>query len=502
MTKSLIAVFTLGLLVNTALSAAGNYNFDTASARVFTDIYNLRFDRARDELYSAQDLSSEDVVPVYLKAHLPFVRFLVTGNPSDRHEFGQASEKAWEAIRSGNPNSAWHHYLTASLYLQEAILLYGDGQMAQAGVRLRKAYIAYGYALKIDKDFLPAKVEKNTLEILFGSVPDEYEWVISVLGIKPDINEAFSNLNRALSSLSSEEKYRPFSVPIIMTAGYMIRNFQDDADQQRDFILQTDKYLQANPKYASPLLRYLLAKFYQTLGENDMVLARLKDYKPEKGQIPLSYIYQLRGESRLRSLDKSSASDFKLFLKHYEGVDLRKETYRLLAWNAMISGDTSLARAYYRVLKAKGRAKFEADKIAQKEAESGILPNQSLLKVRLLFDGGYYERALQELLLHSPGSICRNRVEQVEYFYRLARIYEKTGKTTKALQFYDMVIDMGKDMEEYFAGNAALHAGSLCETVGNTARAKQYYERCLELPFEEYRKSIQQRAKAGIKRLS
>jgi tetratricopeptide (TPR) repeat protein len=89
----------------------------------------------------------------------------------------------------------------------------------------------------------------------------------------------------------------------------------------------------------------------------------------------------------------------------------------------------------------------------------------------------------------------------VEYTYRLGRIYHETGDTEKAIDYYQQTVTRGKTEPYYFAAGAAYQMGLLYENMGNDARAVSAYSLCLSIKPVEYKTSLHQKAKAGLKRL-
>lgn len=81
-------------------------------------------------------------------------------------------------------------------------------------------------------------------------------------------------------------------------------------------------------------------------------------------------------------------------------------------------------------------------------------------------------------------------------------IFHGWGKITQAVSSYELVIDSGKDLPYFYAGNSALQLGLIYEAMKQPEKALHYYNVCLKLRFNEYQTSIHQKAKAGINRIS
>jgi tetratricopeptide (TPR) repeat protein len=142
----------------------------------------------------------------------------------------------------------------------------------------------------------------------------------------------------------------------------------------------------------------------------------------------------------------------------------------------------------------------DEDKSAQKESKNIALPNLYLLKSRLLFDGGYYNEAYTSLIRANKEDFKTTK-EQLEFIYRLGRIQHKKENYNKAIYYYQMAIKNGDSYAYYFAANAALNLGIIYEELENNQKAKYYFEQCLNMKAHEYQRSIDQKAKAGLKRL-
>ena len=128
------------------------------------------------------------------------------------------------------------------------------------------------------------------------------------------------------------------------------------------------------------------------------------------------------------------------------------------------------------------------------------MPNVRLLRARLLFDGGYYDRALAEFRNTSLSDFPRYR-DQLELTYRLGRIYTAQGQTEKALPLFRQTLRNGSSRQWHYAANAALQLGTIYEAAGQPDSAAYYYNSCLDLRHHEYQNSIDQKAQAGLERV-
>jgi tetratricopeptide (TPR) repeat protein len=203
---------------------------------------------------------------------------------------------------------------------------------------------------------------------------------------------------------------------------------------------------------------------------------------------------------KMNKLDLTNAAFYlEKFLKEFKGKSFVKDACQKLSWVYYLKGDMKTAEATRKKLLLTGSLDNDPDKKAQKDAKSGSWPNTELLKARLLSDGGYHQDALN-MLRGKSRTDFRKTEEQLEFVYRLGRIYDDLKQDNSALQYYQQAIQLGEKRSEYFAARASLQAGLIYERQGNKAMAIKFYEKCLDMEDHEYKDSIDQRAKAGIQR--
>jgi tetratricopeptide (TPR) repeat protein len=208
----------------------------------------------------------------------------------------------------------------------------------------------------------------------------------------------------------------------------------------------------------------------------------------------------LMGQAKLNKLDKDADSYFKKFVTFYKGKNLLKDAYRRLSWFYLLEGDTVKFTTYKGLAQRYGATNSDEDKNAQKESEAGIYPDISLLKARLLFDGGYYAKA-EEVIRTVKVSELRTDYQRIEFHYRYGRIMHESNKLSKAIELYSQTIAISGNNNYYFAPNSCLQLGLIYEKLGYNDLARQYYEKSLAYKNYEYRSGITQKAKAGLSRL-
>jgi tetratricopeptide (TPR) repeat protein len=116
----------------------------------------------------------------------------------------------------------------------------------------------------------------------------------------------------------------------------------------------------------------------------------------------------------------------------------------------------------------------------------------------MLYDGGYYSKAQNLLILN--GKFFINAIHDGEYYYRLGRVTDALKNYKDALEYYELTIT-SSDTDKYYACSAALNAGLIYEILKKDKLALTYFNKCLSLNPAGYSSSLHQKAKSGIDRV-
>ncbi len=233
---------------------------------------------------------------------------------------------------------------------------------------------------------------------------------------------------------------------------------------------------------------------------NDEAIPMLISRPSGNGYQPYPYLDYLLGAANMHRLDKSAGTYLNTYLKTYKGVNYIKDTYLNLAWLELLAGDMAGYNNYIALVKTQGYNYHDKDNQAINEAEEPA-PNVDLLKARLLYDGGYYNKA-QDILNDKKIDDFKSQKDKIEYSYRMGRIYDAVGKDDLAISFYQNTIRLGKSERYYFAANSALSIGQIYENRKNQALAKNFYNIAINMKSHDYESSIENKAKQGLKRIS
>jgi Tfp pilus assembly protein PilF len=209
------------------------------------------------------------------------------------------------------------------------------------------------------------------------------------------------------------------------------------------------------------------------------------------------YLHSMKGQCYLRQLNEKAEKEFHFFVNKHKGQHYIKEAYQKLAWfQFSVKSDTN---QYFKMLDKvldQAEAQMDGDIQAENEAKARKLPNQNLLKARILFDGAYYSEAQHHLDKYES-----THESNIASLYLRARIYQESGRMEKAIQIFKLLVEQHSSSQDYRITNSALQLGIIHEKLSENFIAKEYYELCLQMKPQDYRRSMRQKAHSGLERL-
>ncbi len=496
MHRIIIFLFLLGLF---GISRAQSFDFNSRCRHAYEEMMLFNFDKANKILKSEKQQNSDNLIPAYIEDYIIFWKAALNENADDLELYDEKAEELIDIIDDMEDDSPYKNFLLSDMYLRGAYLKLVQKSYLAAVYRFNKAYnLAWDNRAQYP-DFIPNKKLIGLMNVGIGTVPKNYNWVLNLFNFQGNIKDGLLELNQLLTIAAYDTNYRYLMSESLLLYSFTTLNFEvsKESEQRLLSIFQWDAI--ESQIHHSQFMVFAKASFLNHLKQNDEAIRCMKELKPDPQSMHFYYLDYFMGECLLHKLDYSAAGYFRKYASQYHGFSYRRSAFRMWAWTYLLQGDVGKYREIIKNCLIYGDDNRDSDKQATKEAESGNIPDTTLLKARLLFDGGYYQRAAEELLQQDTQHYSERN--KLEYVYRLGRIYDEWGKTDMAIKYYRMCIAMGSELPYYFAANSALHLGYIYEIKGDTNTAKQLYEQCLDMDFDEYQNSITQKAKAALERL-
>ncbi|MDD3876604.1 MAG: hypothetical protein PHT69_08285 [Bacteroidales bacterium] len=486
-----------------SFSFAAQYNFNSNCKNAYYSIINLDFNTAKNQIDYEKRLNPDNLICVYLENYIDFLSIVITEDRALFNNFKNNKNGRISLLEKGNKNSPYYNYCLAEVYLQWAAARIIFKEYVTAAYEINKAYRLLNKNQSAFPSFVPNLKSLGLFNALTGSIPDDYQWVLSIIGYDGTIERGINQLGIVLRSAQNSEEFDFLLLETTFFMAYVNLNLYNDEDKLDLLVrfIENEHTIQSFSQ-TSAIINYALANIYiRSKLNNDKAIQILNAFQPCEScfQFPLRNL--LLANAKLNKLDDDADKYFKVFLGTHRGQNYIKEAYLKLAWHSFLHNDTLAYFSYLDKIKLRGATDTDDDKMALTEAESGILPNYFLLKSRLLFDGGYYNRSLETLMTEEAQNSFETTKEALEFVYRSARIYHEMNTMDKAISFYELTIEKGADYTYYFAANASLQLGLIYEQKQNFQEAEKYFVLAQHMNNTEYKNSINQKAKAGINRL-
>ncbi len=492
--KKLYTLILLIYIFSPLATAEKRFEFTPQATKAYQKVMSLRFDAARLDIAQIKNTDPDNQIVYFIENYIDFFTVFINENKSEFKKLERNKNARIKEIRKGDRSSPYYLYCQAEIKLQWALARLKFEQYFNAFNEVSDAYKLLKRNQKKFPNFMANKKSLGILHSMIGTIPDNYKWGVKLLGgMSGNIEQGKKEIEETLIYAKSNPFL--FEEETLVMYAFLMLHLKDDMNEAWE-IIQNDKL---DPS-KNPLVCFALGNIAMRTGRNDKAIEILENRPRGNQYATFHFLEYMLGLAKLYRLDRDSEAHLKKYVRNFHGQNYIKEAYQKLAWYHLINGNEINYLHYIKFCKTEGARVIGGDKTAEKEAKSGQIPEITLLKARLLFDGGYFERAFK-LLKQKTLADFNNQKDQLEYSYRLGRITHNTGRHDEAIMYYQTTIDRGSDASYYFACNAALQIGRIYEYRKNKAKAKEFFKLCLSIKPDEYRNGLHQKAKAGLDRL-
>jgi len=459
----------------------------------YTHIINLEFEAANKLLQIEHIEHPDNGILVLHQNYIDFLTILI----GEEEEFFSTAKDLKsdriDLIQAGDDSSPYYLYAQAEVHLQWAFARLKFEEYLTAAYEIQKAYSLLEKNQEQFPDFKLNIKGLGLLHTLVGAIPEKYQWVINLVGMEGSVELGLSELK----SLLKDEEMEMYHSEVLFLTAFLQLNMTNDEVAYKQLLNEIGSEYSDNY-----LLIFAAARLSHALGENDFCIKVLENRPAAEGKYPFHYLDYLQGMSYLYTLnyDKSEML-FNRFLNDFKGNNYIKSAYHKLAWISFLQEKSDEKTGYLEKIKSEGSAFIDEDKVALKEADKNHINSPRLLRARLLYDGGYYQKAHLELTSENELSDYAGFFD--EYYYRLARIESKLEYLdAQVIIQYQKAIGLGKKSTNYYAPMSALQIGLIYEKQDKLKQAKIYFEKCLSLSDFDYERGIHQKAKVGLVRVT
>ncbi|WP_317175415.1 tetratricopeptide repeat protein [Pontibacter cellulosilyticus] len=476
------------LLSTLPLHAVSVYN--TTTLRAHQEYLKLKIGTAEQLVKQELQQNPANAAALLVANYGDFLELCVQQDATNYDALLQSQENRLLQIEKLKSNSTWKSYAQAEVKMQIGISKLLFGNKLSAAWDIRQAYLQYAFIARRHPDFIPNKKTLGMLQVLIGSVPDNYRWFLNIIGMKGSIKSGLSNLRTAATQENpfQEEAQLMYAITLQLV----------DQENERQAIQLIESAIKIQPD--NLLFRFAAMHLLKKTKHSEQALRHFLNRPVSSQYLKFPYLQHMAADLYLYrgDFDKSVAHNL-TFLKQHKGEHYIKAAHFKLYLAYYLGNHQPQALWYYNKVSELGKEEIEEDKYAAKYVMNQEKPIKPLLLARLQSDGGYYKEALAAL--RALDTTKAATPVQAEFTYRKARIFHGLQDTIQAVKFYKNTIAICDDTNLYFAPHAALQLGYLYKEQKQEALAKVYFQKAMSYKDHEYKNSIDAKAKLALSAL-
>jgi hypothetical protein len=454
-------------------------------------IEKLQLEKARTLLDEERKKMPDNTALDYLDDCADYYELITSGDKEQFTALEKLKSERIVRLQKLSSTSVLAAYAEAEIQLHWSILKLMQNEYVSGAMELRTAYQLHQKNFTKYPQFTPTKKSIGFMKAILGTLPDNYNWILNIVGLKGNFKEGISLIEEYLE----QPKFTPEQDLDKQQANfyYVLLNFYY-GDKQ----LAWNHTQQQTLDYSENMLScYLRAFIASHTAKTDEAIAILN--KRPKGADFSKYpeLDFLMGYAKLNKLETDADIEFKKFVTFSKNNNIKKDAYERLAWSEWIQHDTLRYFIYRRIAFNTSSNKDDEDIQVDKNIEKGIYPNVDVLKARLLFDGGFYVQA-ENMFKEIAISSLKGSYQQSEYYYRYGRVMQEQKKYAKAIEYFTESIKIAHKSNLYFAPYSSLQLGNIYSKLGYAQTAEFYYNKATTYKNYKDQGYITQKAKQAL----
>jgi hypothetical protein len=486
--------FAFLFIISLSLPSLASFNYNARCTEAYKAIYHLKLNDARILIREEKQQDPQNGVTILLDNYVDFFSLLMSDNKADYEKFSNYRSGRIDALENSERNSPYYLYSQGVVYLQWGILKAKFGDYFSSFLDIKKARALFRENAQKYPDFLPNQINTSLIDVVLDALPSNLKGVAKFFGMSGNAKAGLAQLEKIRTEIGTT-KYSLYTDDVTFTLCYINIDILHNPNSYNQLI----GYVKAMDNNNNALKDYLGGYLCAKTAHNDEAIEFLEAINDKKQQLVLPVVDYLLGNARLCRMDSDASIYLLKYISEYKDYKYIKDAYLKVAYAYFLSNNLSKYYYYLNMARTKGNALDEKDKQALREANDGP-PNIDLLKARLYYDGGYYNKAVAQLQDKQLTDFKLLR-DQIDFTYRIGRLYDKTGKFNEAIASYQKAVNLGKGTPYYYASNAALAIGRIYEARKDYNRAAQYFHEALAMKNHEYQNSTEYEAQQGLTRI-
>ncbi len=481
------------LLILSAPSFAGEPGFKITPKIISIQDHMVSLRLKKAELLIQQELQADpnNLAAVFYNNFLACYRILITQNQSDYANYKKNAAKWLDQFEAWETNSPYKNYAIAHIHMQLGFCEVLFNNYLGAAYDFRSSFKMSETLYQDNPTFLPNQKLYGLLTAAFGTFPEQYKWVIRAIGIEGNYEKGLNLLKDYVLKSASNPALKCERGEALFAYSFLKLNYSNQKEQAWEFIKRNSQDYTESPAIAY-LRAYAAEKSFDPKECINTCLKR--PVGPDYEEI-LLFDY-LQGSARLNLLEKDAAIWLKKYVTFHPGSFLKKDAYRKLAWDALLNNNPEKYKTY-RQLSIKYNAQSEEEKCIEQDLKAGIYPSITLIKTRLMFDGGEWHEALQAIETVTEKSLQSN-YQKLEWHYRKGRLFVALKNYKLAQYHYGQCLEFQKTCHSFMLPNAYLQMGYLFALNNQKEQAIISIKKVFDFDNYDGKRALEQEAQNAL----
>ncbi len=456
---------------------------------------------ARQVLAAEKKADIRNRMPILIGNYSDFVNLVFTDNPTAYELLKGNEDLRIEFFTDTEERSVMRDFAIAQTEFQWGLIHAKYGSYWKAAFRLKSAKKGFEIIRKEYPDFVPVRAPLAFLNVLLGQVPENYRTLAGWIGLSGNYQQGIDEL-RLLSEPLKDSPWKLEAELFYATSKVWIPK-----TAETNFSLGM-RLAAARPE--SQLLQYIELAGLMKVGGSVQALRCIQKRIKQRGYLALPIYHYWEGIAHLQNLEADKAIkclDEYLFERksdHY----IRDAALKLF-YAYKLKGDDNEASKWFANINKFANSGTATDGVATRLYENGMPEiHPVLLRSRLLYDGGNYAQAQEELSkvckfneILNAGNLPKGF--EAEYYYRKGRILQAQNQLKQAVGSYEWLLKSFPKRSKYYYGAAAcLQAGYCYLNLGQTPEAKKKFELVPDYRGHEYEGSFNNQAASELRKLN
>ena len=485
------SVFLCTLFICASLGIEGQGRWEAADPLVglHQDILDLKLHSASQELTALSSGQEENLYLALLGARWAFFSAYIPDHQGAYLAHEQFFDAQLERISKGPSEQLRTHMAAAELHLIKAFLELKYGSSWGMALHGYRSWKALNRALKLAPNHPMVKYGKGIFEMTIGSLPENYRFFVRLIGLDGSVARGKQLVEEAMEDERLRED--PFFFPEYAYMSCMIR-YQLFEDSR---VLLSDHGISVE---TSSFFTYMQVLQLQQRGEHERALELLLRNSKISGRTVYPLMDLVTGKALLNKQDPTASDHFYRYLNRYKGDNHKKAAYRYLYWHCALA---DLPATGIEMLKQARSLPVRSDMDRQAEEDLKDPQALSLIRVGLLYDGGYDEQAMS--ILDDPGirSALRSSSDRMAYHHRRGLIEFRMGRMEAAKASFEQALQLC-ERNSFGCAQSWLFSGRIFAAEGNDHEAKRRFGKVLEQDGFAYFESLQQKARTRLEAMN